>query len=155
MDLNIPIRGSTPAEQCGTQARVPRRKSPGRTKKPTEPLPELQPLANRLERLRLERGLSQFRVAEGAGISAKYLGRVESAYVNPSALVLLGLADALGVSVGELFEPSTPADGSRYFSLSDGEALSSALKALTGVVERLVKGEPRPLPKRAPRRPRR
>lgn len=155
MECKYIYQGFTPARQCSTQARVPRRKSPNKAKKPTEPLPQLLPLGNRLERLRLERGLSQSTVAEGAGISAKYLGRVESAYVNPSTLVLLGLAGALGVSIGELFEASTPVDGPRRLSPADVEELSSALKTLTGVVDRIVKGEPRPLPKRAPRRPRR
>lgn len=115
----------------------------------------LQPFGIRLERLRLERRLTQHTVAEGAGISAKYLGRVEGAYVNPSAIVLLGLAKALGVSVGELFEPLPAADGGHRPSPANLQELSAALETLTVVVDRIVKGVPPPLPTRAPRRPRR
>lgn len=75
-------------------------------KKPPRLIPILRPLGAQVRRLRLERDLAQERLAELAGWSYKYLGRVELARVNPSAVKLIELAEALQVTVGELFESS-------------------------------------------------
>lgn len=132
-------RGFTPAQQWSTQARVPRRKSTG--KKPPQRIPALQPLGNRLKGLRGKR--KQGSVAEGAGITSKYLGRIEGAYVNPTAKVLMGLAKSLGVTVGDLFDvPTPPTTGYRLLSPADLDELSTGLKTLTATIERIVRGEP-------------
>jgi transcriptional regulator with XRE-family HTH domain len=70
----------------------------------------LRPLGAEVRRLRLEKDLSQERVAEQAGCSYKYLGRIEKATVSAGALKLIRLARALGVTVGQLFETTTPGD---------------------------------------------
>lgn len=116
----------------------------------------LRPLGAQIRRLRLERDLVQERLAELAGLNYKYLGRIELAQVNPSAEKLIHLARALGVTVGELFETTTPADTARRrLSPADLKGLSTPLATLTTEVDRLVKGQSRPLPQRATRRPRR
>ena len=59
-------------------------------------------------------------------------------------------------AVGELFETITPAAASAYrFSPADAESVTAALAALTTILDRVIAGEPHPLPGRAPRRPRR
>lgn len=124
-----------------------------------KPLPRpavLRPLGAQLRRLRLERRLSQERLAELAGVNYKYLGRVELAKAEPGADILVRVARALGVPVGELFETITPGDAASHrLSPVDVDDVSSALAALTDVIERLIAHQPRALPQRAPRRARR
>jgi transcriptional regulator with XRE-family HTH domain len=133
---------------------MPRRKSAAG--KPRARPAVLRPLGAQLRRLRLERRLSQERLAELAGVNYKYLGRVELAKAEPGTDVLVRLARALGVTVGQLFETITPGDGpSHRLSPADVDDVSSALAALTAVVERLIARQPRALPSRAPRRARR
>lgn len=116
----------------------------------------LRPLGAQLRRLRLERKLSQERLAELAGLNYKYIGRIELAKADPGADVLVRLARALSLPVGELFETITPADGAAYrFSPADVEEVTDSLGALTTVVDRVLSRQPRAVPPRAPRRPRR
>ena len=136
--------------QCGTQPRVSRRKVA--IEKPPPRPAILRPLGTQLRRLRLERKLSQERLAELAGLNYKYIGRIELAKADPGADVLVRLARALMIPVGELFATITPGDGGHRLSPSDVEALSSALGALTTVANRIVAQQPQTLPSRAPRR---
>ena len=116
----------------------------------------LRPLGAQLRRLRLERKLSQERLAELAGLHYKYIGRVELAKADPGADVLVRLARALAVPVGVLFETITPGrESPNRVSPSDIDALSTVVATLTGVVDGLRSGQPRSLPPRAPRRSRR
>jgi transcriptional regulator with XRE-family HTH domain len=103
--------------------------------------------------------MSQERLAEAAGLTYKYLGRIELAKADPGADVLVRLARALAVPVGELFETITPSDTAtssktRSVSPADGESLSAALAMLTTAVERVLAHQSLPLPQRAPRRTR-
>jgi transcriptional regulator with XRE-family HTH domain len=116
----------------------------------------LRQLGAQLRRLRLERKLSQERLAELAGISLQHIGRIELAKSEAGADVLVRLAGALRVPVGELFETITPTDAAAYrFSPADVEGVTVALATLTSVVNRMFAQQPRALPARAPRRPRR
>jgi transcriptional regulator with XRE-family HTH domain len=109
-----------------------------------------------LRRLRLERKLSQERLAELAGLNYKYIGRIELAKADPGADVLVRLARALVIPVGEIFSTITPGDASLHgLSPADVEALSSALAAFTAVANRIIARQPQALPPRAPRRTRR
>ena len=88
----------------------------------------------------------------------KYIGRVELGKAEPGADVLVRLARALEIPVGEIFSTTVPvaAESSPHrLSPADVEALSSALAALNSVVDRIVKRQPSALPPRAPRRRRR
>jgi len=114
----------------------------------------LRPLGGQLRRLRLERKLSQERLAELAGLNYKYIGRIELAKADPGADVLVRLARALAIPVGELFATITPGDRGPRLSPADIDALSTALEALTTVINRIVAQQPQTLPSRAPRRPR-
>jgi transcriptional regulator with XRE-family HTH domain len=98
--------------------------------------------------------MTQERLAELAGCSYKYLGRIELAKSDPGADVLVRLARGLRVPVGDLFETITPADANaRRFSPADAETVSRALGSLTAAVNRVFSQQPGPLPARAPRRP--
>jgi transcriptional regulator with XRE-family HTH domain len=116
----------------------------------------LKPLGAQLRRLRLERRLSQERLAELASLHYKYVGRLELAKADPGADVLVRLARALGVSVGELFETITPADETPHrISPADVDNVSTALAALTTAVERMRGRQPGLALQRAPRRAKR
>lgn len=135
---------------CGTQPRVPRRKASSQKSRPRPAV--LRPLGAQLRRLRLDRRWSQEYLAERAGLNYKYVGRIELGKADPGADVLVRLARALTVPVGELFETITPSETAPYrLSPSDIESVSAALNALQATVERVLARQPRPTPARAPR----
>lgn len=61
-------------------------------------------LGGRVRHLREQRGLSQEKLAERAGLTSKFLGEVERIETNPSTTSIARLAAALSVNVGDLFE---------------------------------------------------
>jgi transcriptional regulator with XRE-family HTH domain len=61
-------------------------------------------LAVRIRELRLEKGWSQERLSEEAGIHRTYLGGIETARRNPSLRNLIRIARALGVTMAVLFQ---------------------------------------------------
>jgi transcriptional regulator with XRE-family HTH domain len=58
--------------------------------------------------LRLQRGLSQERLAELVGNTAKHIGQVERGEVNVTIDILTSIAVHLSVGVAELFGPTSP-----------------------------------------------
>ena len=121
-------------------------------KRPPRPA-VLRPLGAQLRRLRLDRQMTQETLAELAGLNYKYIGRIELGKADPGADVLVRLARALAVPVGELFETITPARGGPPpLPLDDVENVTSALQTLTAALERLLSGQARRPPLRAPRR---
>lgn len=60
--------------------------------------------ANKLDELRIERGLSQEQLAERAGITPEYVSRIKGGRKSPSMTVIENLANALGVEVKTLFD---------------------------------------------------
>ena len=67
-------------------------------------------LGRRIRELRRERGLTQQELAEGAGrrTSQKHIGAVERGMSAPRATLLVRIAHALEVTVGDLFTTITP-----------------------------------------------
>lgn len=64
-----------------------------------------------LRRLRVEKGLSQERLALAASIDRAYVGRVERGEENVTINVIAAVAEALEVAVAELFDvPPAGAD---------------------------------------------
>lgn len=63
----------------------------------------LRALGKRVRELRKERGYSQERLAELADIHENHVRRIEGGTANPSYLVLVKLANALGVDTTALF----------------------------------------------------
>jgi transcriptional regulator with XRE-family HTH domain len=82
--------------------------------------------------------MTQEALAELASLNYKYVGRVELGKADPGADVLVRLARALSVSVGELFETITPAATTpRPLPAADVEAVSTALQALEAAIGKL------------------
>jgi transcriptional regulator with XRE-family HTH domain len=67
----------------------------------------LRRLGKTLRELRTERGLSQWAVAELAGVDHNYIGMIERGERNPAAVNLVRIADALGVDPNELLRDLT------------------------------------------------
>ena len=61
-------------------------------------------LGGQIRKLRRRAGLTQEQLAEKAGLSLKHLGEVERGRGNPTLSSLESLADALGVTLFELFD---------------------------------------------------
>ncbi len=65
-------------------------------------------IGRKVRELRQKRDLSQARLAREAGVTPSTISQVENNAINLSLQVLLRLAKALGVSIGELFEDKQP-----------------------------------------------
>jgi transcriptional regulator with XRE-family HTH domain len=63
----------------------------------------LAPLGEALAELRKERGLTQEALALSTGVHRNYIGGIERGERSPTVETIAVLADALGVSLGELF----------------------------------------------------
>lgn len=64
--------------------------------------PLLIHLGNTLKRVRAQRGWSQEKLAEQAGLDRSYVGQIERAVVSPSLSTLEKLAAAFGLPASEL-----------------------------------------------------
>lgn len=97
--------------------------------------------------------MTQEKLAELASLNYKYVGRVELGKADPGADVLVRLARALSVPVGELFETITPAaSGPRLLPVPDVEHVTGALRELTSAIEHLLAGQGRSTAARPARR---
>lgn len=67
----------------------------------------LRAFGNHLRALRVQKGLSQERLAELAGLHRTYLGGVERGERNPTLLTLAKIAKALDLSISELLDLSS------------------------------------------------
>ncbi len=67
----------------------------------------LSVLGARLKAARKERGLTQERLAELSGRSARHIAKIEKGDVNPSFEALFTLVKALGVSFDSIFDPAS------------------------------------------------
>ena len=66
--------------------------------------PQLVAFGRTLRKLRRDKDLSQEALASEAGLSAKHVGEIERANKDPRSTTVVRLADALGVTVAELYE---------------------------------------------------
>lgn len=69
----------------------------------------------RIRELRLQRELTQEDLAAHCGLFRTYMSRIETGNANPTLTMICALADALGVTVADLFPAGTtprPARGS-------------------------------------------
>ncbi len=96
-------------------------------------------LGKRINEIRKRQGLSQERLAERASISAQYVSNIERGKENPTLDLLLRLAEALRVSLGQLCDFETVEDLNRrkmrssigaILKKSDPDQLRLALKLL-------------------------
>jgi transcriptional regulator with XRE-family HTH domain len=63
-----------------------------------------------LRRLRVQRDLSQEKLAVDAGVDRTYVGRLERGLENPTVALLDRLADALGIRISEFFALPAPGE---------------------------------------------
>ena len=76
--------------------------------KPT-PVPQTPPeVGATLQKLRLARNLTLEDLSRAAGVSKSMLSQIEREKANPTIAVTWRLANALGVSIGELLSAETP-----------------------------------------------
>lgn len=68
-----------------------------------KPTRELLALAGAIRHLRRERELSQEALAYAAGVHPKHVSEIERANKDPRTTTVVRLADALGVTVAELY----------------------------------------------------
>jgi len=67
----------------------------------------------RVRELRTQRGFSQEELAHRVGIHYTYLGGIERGERNPALINIGRIAQALGISVAELFAPLTSRSSSK------------------------------------------
>jgi transcriptional regulator with XRE-family HTH domain len=60
-------------------------------------------IAANIRAARLRRGWTQEQLGEAADVAPRYVQRIETGRINPSAVVVAALAEALGVDPGRLF----------------------------------------------------
>ncbi len=118
-------------------------------------------LGDRIRKLRDKRELTQGQLAQSSSVSQGYLSQLENGEVkNPSAAVLLRVAQAMNVDPDDLFEAAgyptvrtLRATYERYESTIDGELLGylaslprekqrRLLSLLQGIEQVLADGEP-------------
>lgn len=63
----------------------------------------LKPLGSTLADIRRERGLTQEALSLATGVHRNYVGGIERGERSPTVATVAVLADALGVSLGDLF----------------------------------------------------
>lgn len=66
--------------------------------------------------LRTELGMSQVEFGEKCGFYQTYLSRIENGHANPTLNAMEVIANALGLTVFDLFDKIRPADGKRKSS---------------------------------------
>ena len=70
----------------------------------------LEAFAANVRRLRVERGLTQERLAEQAGLHMTDIARIETLRRDPGVKVIVKIAKGLGVEAAELFSGVRAAD---------------------------------------------
>lgn len=91
-----------------------------------------------LRQLRLQRKLSQERLAERAGLSYKFIGEIERGVANPTVVTLARLADALGVDIVEVLGPS-PGEGQEESLYTISERHLHAVREALATVETVIR----------------
>ncbi|TML15723.1 MAG: helix-turn-helix transcriptional regulator [Actinobacteria bacterium] len=121
-------------------------------------MPRRESIAERLRRLRLERGMSQ-RDLSSPGVSYAYISRIEAGARTPSVKAMRLLAQKLGVTVEQLetgkrtpleqgvalaglaYESLTPMELRKVEEATDDGAREAARRAAKEVVEERRKAE--------------
>ncbi len=67
---------------------------------------EITRLGQRIKALRKMRGLTQDQLAERVGVDSKHISRLEMSSSLPMMETLAKIADAMGVSIKDFFEPT-------------------------------------------------
>ena len=76
-------------------------------------------LGKKLKSHRTARGLTLEQLAQSAGVSKAMLSQIEKDKVNPTVAIMLKIADALGVGIGELIQSARSANVLRVIPAED------------------------------------
>ena len=113
-------------------------------------------LGKRIKKLRQEKDIPQHQIAEEVGIEPSNISHIERAVTKPSLATLVGIANALGVTLDDLVCDSLPAEryvfyGEAVDTLKDCNpyelrVLIDSLKALKETLRarKNIMGEPDP-----------
>ena len=94
---------------------------------------------NRLKKLRKKAGISQPELAELVGVHETTIRRWENSHYTPDARVVSLLADALHVSVSDLFNDPTPdTDGEWVINIKTAQNFTEEVVDLSGNVMPIV-----------------
>jgi transcriptional regulator with XRE-family HTH domain len=88
-----------------------------------------------IRRLRLQRRVSQERLAELAGTSGKHVGEIERGQVNVTLDILADIARALSIDVAYLFAPARGrqrAESARLVPLDDLDQIAAIVERAKG-----------------------
>jgi DNA-binding XRE family transcriptional regulator len=92
-----------PVDLCAVDLKTVFRQSIGMNKREKEPNARAL-LALNVQRIRIEMGLSQEKLAETVGFHRTYVSQVERCVANPSTDTIQRLAEVLKVPVASLFQ---------------------------------------------------
>lgn len=87
----------------------------------------IEALGAKVRRLRRDKGMTQSDLADGAGLSYKYVGEVERAEKNPSIGVMFRIAGTLGTTLVDLLDMSD-----LLGATEEDQVVSSVGRALRG-----------------------
>lgn len=65
---------------------------------------ELKAMGTKIAQLRTQQKLSQEDLAEKSGVDRSYLSEIENGHKNPSAMTIIKIIRALGVSPNDIFK---------------------------------------------------
>lgn len=90
-------------------------------------------IGTRIMQIRNQKGLSQRDLSERSGIAGSYLSRIENRHLEPRPKTLRKITEALGVSMGDLFQERPGGAGTlRCVITSSGNCIMESLRAPRG-----------------------
>ena len=93
-----------------------------------------QNLAKNLKEIRKEKGLHQSQVAKKSGVIASTYSRIETCNVSPNLTTLISIAEALEVSMAELFKRTELKDKSIVEKVEMINGLSEYNRNVVGIL---------------------
>ena len=90
-------------------------------------------IGTRVMQIRTQKGLSQRQLSERSGIAGSYLSRIENRRLEPRPKTLRRIAQALGVSMGDIFQERSEGQGTLQCVItSSGNCIMDLLRASRG-----------------------
>jgi transcriptional regulator with XRE-family HTH domain len=99
-------------------------------------------LGTRVRELRRRRGMTLKDLGRMAGLSHPFLSQLERGLARPSVGSVERIADALGVSVGDLWAPDRPSLDARLVRREDGEVHAHAATSAPGGLREVLAADP-------------
>ncbi len=101
-------------------------------------------LGQRMKMLRMDAGMSQEKLAWAAGITPAFVGQIERNIKSPTVKTLEKLADALNISVAEIFSAPVPYDAEqkaaiRQINYQLREMSAEEVACMSGIADQVKK----------------